>query len=207
MKTIIMIRHLFILLNVITASALVLRTSAPSFTTTTNVVQPILTRNSFISQTVNTIILISGSTSVSANDDDQQARTVVTNKQIQETVTSDIINGQFLVTGKITKSIYDPKATFTDEIDTYQMDQWITGTQKLFVGDKSAIRLIGNVNVSKEKAEFRFDEDLMFNIPFRPVVKLTGKVILERDMNTGLIISYREYWDQDILTVLKSAKF
>ena len=47
----------------------------------------------------------------------------------------------------------------------------------------------------------------MFNIPFKPVVALSGKVVLERDLNTGLIVSYREFWDQDVTTVLKSAKF
>jgi hypothetical protein len=58
-----------------------------------------------------------------------------------------------------------------------------------------------------KKIEFRFEEDLMFNIPFKPVVNLSGKVILERDEKTGLITSYREYWDQDVKTVLMTAKF
>lgn len=80
------------------------------------------------------------------------------------------------------------------------------GTQKLFVGEKSEIRLVGDVQVSPEKVEFRFDEDLMFRIPLRPTVSLTGKVVLERDAE-GFITSYREFWDQDVWTVLKSAKF
>ena len=133
-------------------------------------------------------------------------------------IRDDIVQRQFLVTGNITKSIYAPYATFTDEIDTYGMDQWMIGTQRLFVGDRSQVRLIsaGNTNnnippitfTSPTTIEFAFDEDLMFNLPIiKPVVSLTGKVVLTRDPNTGYIISYREFWDQDVATVLKSAKF
>lgn len=86
------------------------------------------------------------------------------------------------------------------------MDQWIKGTQKLFVGENSQVRLVGDLDVTKEEVAFRFDEDLQFRIPFRPTVALTGKVVLKRDPNTGLITSYQEFWDQDVATVLKSAK-
>ena len=123
------------------------------------------------------------------------------------TVTADILERQFLATGDITRSIYEPTATFTDEIDTYQLDQWVKGTQRLFVGRQSEVRLVGDVSVQPDKVEFRFDEDLMFNIPFRPVVSLTGRVELLRNAETGRISSYQEFWDQDVLTVLKSAKF
>lgn len=98
-----------------------------------------------------------------------------------------------------------PHTTFCS--DTYEMNQWMKGTERLFVGEKSHVRLVGDVNVSPEKVEFRFDEDLMFRIPFRPVVSLTGRVEMKRDAQTGLITSYQEFWDQDIATVLKSAKF
>ena len=47
----------------------------------------------------------------------------------------------------------------------------------------------------------------MFRIPLRPVVTLTGKLVLDRDPETGLITKYQEFWDQDVKTVLKSAKF
>lgn len=126
--------------------------------------------------------------------------------RIKEIVKSDILDRQFLVTGNLTPSIYRPTATFTDEIDTYKMDQWMTGTQKLFVGEKSLVRLVGDVDVTPEKVEFRFDEDLMFRIPFRPTVSLSGKVVLKRDSD-GFITSYREFWDQDTWSVLKTAKF
>ena len=126
--------------------------------------------------------------------------------QIKEIVKGDLVDRQFLVTANLTPSIYRPTATFTDEIDTYSMNEWIKGTQKLFKGNKSQVRLVGDVEVSPEKVEFRFDEDLCFNIPFEPVVELTGKVVLERDAN-GFITSYREFWDQDVISVLKTAKF
>jgi len=46
----------------------------------------------------------------------------------------------------------------------------------------------------------------MFRIPFRPVVSLSGYVVLTRNPVTGLISSYTEHWDQDVLSVLKTAK-
>jgi hypothetical protein len=100
------------------------------------------------------------------------------------------------------------------------MDKWIKGTKALFVAEKSKLDIVGEVNVSKDQVDFRFREDLMFRIPFRPVsdaiciytiffhicvtfsvdffvcigqiCSLSGKVILLRDTNTGLITSYRE---------------
>ena len=130
----------------------------------------------------------------------------LTDNELKDIVKSDILKRQFLVTGDLTRSVYNPAATFTDEIDTYGMDQWMAGTKRLFVGNKSEVRLVGDVEVSPAKVEFRFDEDLMFNIPFKPVVSLTGKVVLTRD-ETGYITSYQEFWDQDTWSVLKSAKF
>jgi hypothetical protein len=153
----------------------------------------------------------------------------ISDTELIQIITDDIVQRQFLVTGDITKSIYLPSATFTDEIDTYTMDQWMKGTQKLFVARQSHVQLVGNDDSSTSSTnrddssslrknairirpednaiEFRFDEELMFNIPLLyPIVSLTGKVVLTRDQNTGYIASYREYWDQDVSTVLKSAK-
>lgn len=130
----------------------------------------------------------------------------LTDAELKDIVKSDILERQFLATGKLTRSIYRNTATFTDEIDTYGLDQWMTGTQRLFVGEKSSVRLVGDIDVSPEQVLFRFDEDLMFRIPFNPVVSLTGSVILKRD-EAGFITSYKENWDQDVVTVIKSAKF
>lgn len=127
--------------------------------------------------------------------------------EIASIVEEDLVKNSFLTNGKLTRSIYDEKATFTDEIDTYGLDQWIRGTSKLFVGPPgSRVSLVGPMEADDKKIEFRFEEDLMFNIPFKPMVNLSGKVILERDEKTGLITSYREYWDQDVKTVLMTAK-
>mmetsp|Transcript_41049 Transcript_41049/g.46637 ORF Transcript_41049/g.46637 Transcript_41049/m.46637 type:complete len:198 (+) Transcript_41049:100-693(+) len=131
----------------------------------------------------------------------------LSNDELRKIVQHDMLDNSFLATGKLTREIYDESATFTDEIDTYTLDKWMVGTQRLFVGDKSRVGLVGDIDVTKEQVELRFDEDLMFNIPFKPTVSLTGKLILKRDSSTGLITSYREYWDQDVLTVLRSAKF
>ena len=141
-----------------------------------------------------------------ARASDEDGKGTISDSEIKQIVEQDILERQFLVTGNLTPRIYRPSALFTDEIDTYKMDQWMTGTQKLFVGEKSKIRLVEDVMVSPQKVEFRFDEDLMFRIPLRPTVSLTGKVILTRD-DAGFITSYREFWDQDVFTVLRSAKF
>ncbi len=132
----------------------------------------------------------------------------ISDAQLKSIITSDVVDRQFLVTAELTRDIYDSSsATFTDEIDTYTMDKWIEGTKKLFVGENSRVRLVGEVNVSPQQADFRFDEDLQFNIPFRPTVHLTGKVVLKRDQDSGLITSYQEFWDQGVTDVLKTAKF
>lgn len=127
--------------------------------------------------------------------------------QLKEIVTQDLVQRQFLVTGNLTPHIYKPTATFTDEVYTYKMDEWIKGTKRLFVGEKSDIRLIGDVHVSPEKVQFRFDGDLMFRVPLRPTLALSGIVVLTRDRESGLITSYREFWDNDVISVLKTAKF
>ena len=106
-----------------------------------------------------------------------------------------------MVSGAITNSLYLESATFQDEIDTYKKADWVKGTQKLFVAEKSHVELVeGSLVVSSAAVNFRFNEYLQFRIPFRPTVTLTGRVLLERDPTTGLISSYREFWDQDLKT-------
>jgi hypothetical protein len=131
----------------------------------------------------------------------------LSNDDLRQIILADIVDKSFLVSADITRSVYDESATFTDEIDVYTMDKWIKGTQSLFIPSGSRVSLVGDVDVSPSEVSFRFDEDLMFNIPFKPVCSLTGRVVLTRDEKTGLITSYREYWDQSVNEVLKTAKF
>ena len=133
----------------------------------------------------------------------------ISNEELGKIITQDIQENQFMVAADLTRSVYDEAATFTDEIDTYEMDAWIKGTKRLFVAKKSHVDLVPNsLQVTESEATFRFTEDLTFNIPLlQPKVYLSGLVVLKRDPKTGLIISYQEKWDQDVNTVLKSAKF
>ncbi|KAL7480194.1 hypothetical protein ACHAW6_005890 [Cyclotella cf. meneghiniana] len=131
----------------------------------------------------------------------------ISDAKLKKIILSDVVDKSFLVTADITRSVYDESATFTDEIDVYTMDKWIKGTKSLFIPSGSRVSLVGDVNVTPTEVNFRFDEDLMFNIPFKPVCSLSGKVVLTRDENSGLITSYREYWDQSVNDVLKTAKF
>jgi hypothetical protein len=180
--------------------------SSSALTTTSKSKSSPFTRKDFLKSAFAAVVIASPVLSQSQAARAEEKLTV-TEAQLKDIVKSDIIDRQFLATGNLTPSIYKKTATFTDEIDTYEMDQWVKGTQKLFVGEKSDVRLVGDVEVSPEKVEFRFDEDLMFRIPFRPVVALSGKVVLKRDPETGLICSYQEFWDQDVLSVLKTARF
>lgn len=134
-------------------------------------------------------------------------RQSLSNDQLAEVIRNDVEVNQFMVSADITRDVYDESATFTDEIDTYQMDQWIKGTKRLFVAEKSHVDLVPNsIKVSDVEASFRFTETLLFNIPIlKPLVYLSGTVVFTRDPQTGLITSYREQWDQDVNTVLKKA--
>jgi hypothetical protein len=159
-------------------------------------------RRSFLSATASTASLIPLRAYAAASD----KQTNISNDELKKIILSDL-DKSFLVTADITRSIYDESATFTDEIDVYTMDKWIKGTKALFIPSGSRLKLVGDVDVTQSQVSFRFDEDLMFNIPFKPVCSLTGKLVLTRDENTGLITSYREYWDQSVNEVLKTAKF
>lgn len=157
--------------------------------------------------TTATAFIATSSPSSAADEDKKQYN--LAEEDLLKIITEDVTKRQFLATAQLTRSIYDEKATFTDEIDTYTLDKWVKGTQKLFVGDKSRVDLVGDVKfTSPDTIEFRFDEDLMFNlIVAKPTVSLTGKLVLKRDLDTGLIVSYQEFWDQDVSSVLKTAKF
>jgi hypothetical protein len=159
-------------------------------------------RRSFLSATAVTASLLPLRTYAAT---DKQLN--LANDELKKIILSDVLDKDFLVTADITRSVYDESATFQDEIDLYTMDKWIKGTQSLFIPSGSRVQLVGDVDVSDTSAEFRFDEDLQFNIPFKPVCHLTGKVVFTRDEKTGLITSYREYWDQSVKEVLATAKF
>eukprot|EP00533_Pseudo-nitzschia_delicatissima_P002810 CAMPEP_0116104978 /NCGR_PEP_ID=MMETSP0327-20121206/14764_1 /TAXON_ID=44447 /ORGANISM="Pseudo-nitzschia delicatissima, Strain B596" /LENGTH=258 /DNA_ID=CAMNT_0003597307 /DNA_START=1 /DNA_END=777 /DNA_ORIENTATION=- len=124
-------------------------------------------------------------------------------------VDKDLVQNQFLVNGKLTRSVYDESCTFQDEIDTYGLEKWMTGTAKLFDGDRSKVVIVpDSVKIGKEDTgrliQFRFVEYLCFNVPaVKPIVYLSGTLFLKVS-DIGLITSYREKWDQDIYKVLTS---
>ena len=120
-------------------------------------------------------------------------------------VAADVTERQFLVNGQLTRSVYDESCTFQDEIDTYTLDKWISGTQKLFVGDKSKVEIVGPVEADAKEVRFRFSEVLCFNLPLiKPKIPLTGSLVLTRG-DDGLITKYREIWDVTVAESLKSA--
>jgi hypothetical protein len=131
----------------------------------------------------------------------------LTPKELAAIVTSDIEENQFLVTGRLTRDVYDESATFTDAIDTYTLPKWIKGTGALFVGDRSHVDIVGPVESDEKQVKFRFSETLVFNLPLiKPTVPLTGTLILTRGKD-GLITKYEELWDTDVLTTLSKGYF
>ena len=179
-------------------------TKKPAVQTQNETTNPIRdSRRSFLSASAATASLLPLQSAHAASE----KRINISDSDLKQIILSDIVDKSFLVTADITRAVYDESATFTDEIDVYTMDKWIKGTQSLFIPSGSRVSLVGDVNVSPSEVTFRFDEDLMFNIPFKPVCSLSGKVVLTRDEKTGLITSYREYWDQSVNDVLKTAKF
>ena len=114
---------------------------------------------------------------------------------------------RFLATANFDRTLYDEACTFQDEIDTYELDKFIKGTSKLFVADRSHVDLASPVTATDASVEFKFKEDLCFNIPFKPTVFVSGRVVLERDPSSGLFVRYREYWDQKPNDVLRGARF
>jgi hypothetical protein len=142
------------------------------------------------------------------NDPTKDKLVNLSDAELKQKILSDITEKQFLVTGNISRELYEETATFQDEIDTYGLEQWVKGTSNLFVASKSHVDLEENtLTVTQRNVTFRFSEYLCFNVPLLlPTVYLSGMVTLERSPTTGLITSYKEQWDQDVNTVLKSAK-
>ncbi|CAE8583665.1 unnamed protein product [Polarella glacialis] len=129
--------------------------------------------------------------------------------EVAQIVREDLVTRQFLATADFSSEIYDDACVFTDEIDTYTYAKFIKGTKALFVAAESNVRLLGDVEVLEggKKIQFRFDEDLAFNFPLvHPKVSLSGTCTLTRSEETGLIISYREKWDQSPTQVVFTAR-
>lgn len=150
-----------------------------------------------------------GRSNYNNNNKDILAKSYNLNTEQIKTIISDDINiRQALITADFTRSIYNEKCKFKDEIDTYTMNQYIQGTKALFIPEKSNVKLISPVLYDNNKHEFnfKFSEVLTFNIIFQPRVTLSGRVELTQG-DDGLIINSREYWDQSVVDVLKTAKF
>ena len=128
-------------------------------------------------------------------------------KELAKRVEKDLVENQFLATANFDRTLYDEACTFQDEIDTYELDKFIKGTSKLFVADRSHVDLTSPVTATDASVEFAFKEDLCFNIPFKPTVFVSGRVVLTRDPSSGLFVRYREYWDQKPNDVLRGARF
>jgi hypothetical protein len=135
-------------------------------------------------------------------------RTNLSPQALADIVRADVAERKFLATGELTRAVYSESCVFVDEIDTYALDKWISGTGRLFDGASSSVSLVGGaVATSPTRLSFRFDEVLQFNVPFRPRSHLTGTVTLTRDPGDGLITEYRERWDQSVKDTLRNLQW
>ena len=92
-------------------------------------------------------------------------RVGISDDELRAAVEKDVVQQQFMVTGALTRELYDESCTFTDEIDTYTLDKWVKGTALLFKNDYSKMEFDGPISVSSSEVSFRWKEQLMFNIP------------------------------------------
>ena len=111
----------------------------------------------------------------------------------------------------MTKGIYDDRATFKDGSDldgSYPMEAWIRRCKLMFDADQSHCNILEEtLTVTRQQVGFRFSEILTFKTILQPKVDLTGTVVMIRDENTGLIVSYEEKWDQTIQEIIQGTKF
>jgi len=126
--------------------------------------------------------------------------------QFLKIVEEDITKRQALATADFTRSIYGEDATFTDEIDTYKIDEYVKGTKALFNGAQSKVELTSPVSLADGVVSYRFKETLAFKVPLSPKVDLTGKVELRRGED-GLIHRSQEFWDDGVAEVLQHIYF
>jgi hypothetical protein len=130
----------------------------------------------------------------------------LTQSEIAKLVADDIVVRQALITADFSQELYSTTCVFQDEIDKYKYNDYITGTKRLFNAKKSHVDLVGDVSVNPSQIEFKFSEDLTFNLPFNPKVHVSGRVELTRD-DSGRIVYSREYWDESVQNVLKTVQF
>jgi hypothetical protein len=186
-----------------TATAAVFVTAAAAASTAT------AKRANAADTVVDTVVVTdtaTAATTATTTNDNVNKQYNLSDEEIMKIISNDIIENQFLVNGQLTRNIYDEKCTFQDEIDTYELNKWISGTSKLFDSTRSKVLMVNNSlkpMSNNEGIEFRFVEYLCFNIPFvKPIVYLSGTLELKRSITTGLITSYQEKWDQNIYNVL-----
>lgn len=135
----------------------------------------------------------------------------LSNEELAEIIKRDCRERQFLCTADMTRAIYDDAATFKDGSDidgSYPIDAWIRGCKLLFDASESQCRILEHsLSVTNQQVRFRFAETLTFKTVLRPRVYLTGTVVMKRDPQTGLIVSYEEKWDQDMNEIFRRTQF
>lgn len=134
----------------------------------------------------------------------------LSNDQLANVIQNDVSDNNVLVTADMTRSIYDDKCTFKDgsNLDgSYPMEPWVLGCRMLFHSEHSVSRIVDQtLHVTEAFATFRFEGELQFRGPFSPRVHLAGRILMKRSRQTGLIVSYEEFWDDNVMDIVKNAQ-
>jgi hypothetical protein len=133
------------------------------------------------------------------------------NDELADIIKRDCRERQFLFTADMTRAIYDDAATFKDGSDidgSYPLDAWVRGCKLLFDARRSQCKILEHtLSVTDQKVWFRFTETLTFKTMLQPRVYLTGTVVMKRDPESGLIVTYEEKWDQDMNEIFRRTQF
>jgi hypothetical protein len=132
----------------------------------------------------------------------------LSNRELANIIMRDCQEKRFLFTGDMTRSIYDENARFKDGSDidgAYSMNAWSRGCKFLFDENESQCSIREDtLSVTSSHVKFRFTSVLQFRHFFRPKVSISGTIVMKRDVDTGLILSYEEKWDRSVGELLET---
>ena len=138
----------------------------------------------------------------------------VTPSELVQIVKDDFTQRKYLVTGNLTKEVYDDHCHFADERDDFGdigLDRWASAVNFLFIGEKSKLALTGPVEFDEAKRTITFTgwrQVDVFRLPGSPHTPVfSGHTVLTLDPTDNVIIDHKESWDTPPDEVTKGIKF
>eukprot|EP00899_Mesostigma_viride_P011470 jgi/Mesvir1/20323/Mv19913-RA.1 len=128
---------------------------------------------------------------------------------IAKILKQDIIERDYLVTGRLTREIYDENCTFADPTANFGpgLQRFLDGVDRLFYKPGCSLELVGDVKILDSKTiEARWKEVASFNVWLHPKTYYGGKSTLTLN-DENLVVFHQETWDLSPLDIYKTAKF